>query len=159
MPIVQIAAKLRDNHRFVRRDFCETRISFINFEAKTFETFVRSRRKWAVSAECDPVAIIFAWKIIFESIPFRFRLVVPIDVPDPLQIVRAFRAHKIDNVPMGGDVTCWSILCATIPLAVPGKPIPVWFSPPLDQNGRAEILRLMRPGAKIDIEVTGNDFL
>src|SRR5436853_330745 len=53
MSIVQIAAKLRDNHRFVRRDFCETRISFINFETKTFETFVRSRRKWAVSAECD----------------------------------------------------------------------------------------------------------
>src|ERR1700676_3496032 len=139
MSIVQSTAEFRDDDRLVRRNLREARISFINFEAKTFETFVRSRRKWAVSAECDPVAIIFAGKIIFERIPFRFRLVVPIDVPDPLQILRAFRAHKIDNVSVGSDVTCWSVPCATIPLAVPGKPISVRFGSPLDQNGGAEL--------------------
>src|ERR1700730_1134445 len=139
MSIVQSTAEFRDDDRLVRRNLREARISFINFEAKTFETFVRSRRKWAVSAECDPVAIIFAGKIIFERIPFRFRLVVPIDVPDPLQILRAFRPHKIDYVPISSDVTRGTLDCATIPFPVPAEPIPVWFSPPLDQNGGAEL--------------------
>src|ERR1700731_3119678 len=145
MSIVQITAEFRDNDRLLRRDFCEARISFINFEAKTFETFVRSRRKWAVSAECDPVAIIFAWKIILESIPFRFRLVVPIDVPDPLQIVRAFRAHEIDNVLVNRDVTLWSFLCAAIPFSVPTKPIAVRLGPPLHQNRRSKCFCVPRP--------------
>src|SRR5438876_3895276 len=159
MSIVQIAAKLGDDHRFVRRDLCETWIGLTHFELEAYRAFTSCRRGRAVGAERDPIAIIFARKIIFEPVPAFFRLIEPVDVPDPLQIIRAFRAHKVDYVPISSDVTRRALDCATIPFSVPAEPIPVWFSPPLDQNGRAEVLRVMRPGAKVDIEVAGNDFL
>src|SRR5450631_1131232 len=80
-------------------------------------------------------------------------------MPNPLQIIRAFRAHDIDNVPVSGDVTPWPRFRTAIPFAVPAEPISVRLSPPLDQNGRTEFLCVMRPSTKIDVEFAGNDFL
>src|SRR5438552_7930607 len=132
MSIVQIAAKLGDDHRFVRRDFCETRISLAHFELEAFRAVTSCRRGRSVGTERDPIAIIFARKIILEPVPAFLRLIEPVDVPDPLQIIRAFRAHKIDYVSISTDVTRRTLDCATIPFPVPAEPIPVWFSPPLD---------------------------
>ena len=50
-------------------------------------------RKWTIRAQRHPIAVCFSRVIIFESIPFRFRLVEPVDVPDPMQIVGAFGTH------------------------------------------------------------------
>src|SRR5260370_19177711 len=132
MSIMQIAAELGDDNWFSGHEFDQAWISFINSKPERLEPLVGARRKRAISAERYPVAIILARKIIFERIPFCFRVVVPIHMPDPGQIVRAFRTHQIDNVPVSRDVTLRSFDCAAIPFSVPTKPGPVRFGPPLD---------------------------
>ena len=131
---MQIAAELGDNDRLSGDEFGQTWIRLIDFEAKTLETFAGSRCKRPVCAKRDPVAIIVTGKIILERVPFRLRLVVPIDVPHPSQVICAFGPHKIDNVAIGRDVTRGSFARAAVPLAVPTEPISVRLGPPLDQN-------------------------
>src|SRR5436190_12570763 len=80
-------------------------------------------------------------------------------MPDPQQIVRAFIAHQIDNVPVSRDVACRPFLLAAIPFTIPAEPVPIWLRAPLDQNRRSKTLCVGRPGAKIDIEIPGNNFL
>ena len=79
-------------------------------------------------------------------------------MPDPLQIIRAFGAHEIDNMPVSRDVPRWSFLCPTVPFPIPAEPVSIRLCAPLNQNGRPEILRLARPGAKIDIEISSDNF-
>src|SRR6266403_4853121 len=159
MSIMQIAAELGDDKWFSGHEFDQAWISFVNFKPERLEPLVGARCKRAISAERYPVAIILARKIIFEGIPFCFRVVVPIHMPDPGQIVRAFRTHEIDNVPVSGDVTLRSLARAAVPFSVPTEPIAIRFRPPFNQNRRSEPLGVTRPRAKIDIELTGNDFL
>src|SRR5256885_14775851 len=140
MSIVQIAAELGNDDRFARSEFGQTRISFAHFKCETFGAITRQRSGRAVSAERDPVAIMFSRKIIFERIPFSFRLIEPVYMPDPGQIIGAFRAHKIDNVAVSRDVTLRSLAGAPIPFTVPTKPFSVRLRSPLDQNRRAECL-------------------
>src|SRR5205814_7730215 len=80
-------------------------------------------------------------------------------MPEPLQIIGPFSAHQIDNVAISGDVALRTLTRAAVPFSIPAKPIPIRFGPPLDQNGRLEILRRARPGAKIDIELAADDLL
>src|SRR3984893_13291616 len=159
MAIVQIAAELGEDDRLTRREFGYARVGFINLKPQRFEPFVGAGRKRSISAECDPVVIIIAWKIIFERVPFRFGLVVPVDMPDPRQIVCALSAHQIDNVAVGRDVTLRAFTLAAIPFPVPTEPVPVRFGPPLNQYWRTECFGVARPGAKIDIELAGDNFL
>src|SRR5207302_5983049 len=48
---------------------------------------------------------------------------------------------------------------AAVPFSVPGKPVPVRFRSPFDQNWRGERFRVACPGAKIDIKLAGYDLL
>ena len=90
---MQIAPELRDDDRLARRDFREARVGFAQLEAQAFCSVPCHRRNWPVAAERDPIAIVFPGEIIFERVPFPLWLIEPVYVPDPLQIVRAFRAH------------------------------------------------------------------
>src|SRR6266571_5566653 len=157
MSIMQIAAEFSDNEWFVRRDFDQPGVSVAHFESKTFRSIASCRRCWSVSAERHPIAIIFSRKIILKPVPFSLRLIEPVHMPDPLQIIRALSAHEIDNVPVGRDVPRWSILCPTVPFPIPAKPVSIRFRPPLDQNRRAESFGVARPGAKIDIEISSDN--
>src|SRR6266404_2271712 len=141
MAIMQVAAEFRDDDRLARRDFREARVGFAQLEAQAFCSVPRHRCNWPVGAQCDPIAIVFPGEIIFERVPFPLWLIEPVYVPDPLQIVRAFRAYQIDNVPICRDVAPWARAGAAIPFAVPAKPFPIRFGPPLYQNGRSEALR------------------
>src|SRR6266446_8212478 len=131
MAIVHIASEFGNDDRFYRHELRQTRIRFAHFELETFGSVRRQRRRWSVSAERDPVAITLAGEIIFERVPFSFWLIKPVHMPDPGQIVRAFRAHKIDDVPVSRDVTLRTFARAAIPFVVPTKPIPVRFGSPL----------------------------
>src|SRR5260370_13229155 len=102
MSIMQIAAELGDDNWFSGHEFDQAWISFINSKPERLEAFVGARRKRAISAERYPVAIILARKIIFERIPFFFRVFVPIHVPNPGKIFRAFPTHETDNVLASG---------------------------------------------------------
>ena len=101
----------------------------------------------------------FPGKVILEGIPFSLWLIQPIHMPDPQQIVRAFIAHQIDNVPVSRDVACRPFLLAAIPFTIPAEPVSVWLRAPLDQDRRSKTLCVARPGAKIDIVIRGNNFL
>src|SRR6266487_1775402 len=156
---MQIAAELRDNHWLARRKLGQTRVGFAQLEAQAFCSIARHRCNWPVGAERDPVAIAFAWEIIFETVPFSLRLIEPVHVPDPLQVVGPFRAHEIDNMAIRRDVASRAFSGTTVPFAVPTKPFPVWFHSPFDQNRRAKIFRIPGPDAKIEIELASDDFL
>src|ERR1700730_15298579 len=119
MSIVQIASELGDDDRFPRRELGQARVRFAHFEFKTFRAVAGQQRGWSVSAEREPVAVIFAGKIILERVPFSFRLVPPVHLPDPGQIIRTLTSHEIDNVTVGRDVTLWSFDCTAVPFAVP----------------------------------------
>src|SRR6266545_4919841 len=57
------------------------------------------------------------------------------------------------------DVTFRSFNCAAVPFSIPTEPVSVRFRPPLDQNRRRKNFCVARPRAKIDIELTGDNFL
>jgi len=130
-----------------------------HFEPEVFGAVASRWRGWAINAQAEPLTVIRAREIIFERVPSSFRLIEPVHVPDPLQIVSALGSHEIDDMAIGFDVTSRPFLGPTIPFSVPGKPIAVWFRAPFDQDGRAEMFRVARPGPKIDIELTGDDLL
>src|SRR6266567_4836336 len=132
MSIMQIAAEFSDNDWFVRRDFDQPWVSVAHFESKTFRPVASCRRCWSVSAERHPIAIIFSRKIILKPVPFSLGLIEPVNMPDPLQIIRAFSAHEIDNVAVSRDVPGWSFLCAAVPLPIPAKPVSIRLRAPLD---------------------------
>src|SRR4029077_17896614 len=97
-------------------------------------------------------------KIILETIPVFLRLIEPIHMPDPLQIIRAFGAHQIGNMPVRRDVARRTFSGPAIPLAVPAEPVSIRLSPPLDQNRRAKFFRVARPYPTTVIEFSSNDF-
>src|SRR5205085_1338325 len=129
---MQLATELGDDNWLSGRDVRHARISFVDFNSECLEAFACPRREWSVSAERDPVAIVLAWKIILERVPLSLGLIVPVDVPDPGQIVRAFPAHKIDNAAVSRDVALRSFSRAAVPFPVPTEPIPVRFGPPFN---------------------------
>src|SRR6266513_246102 len=85
------------------------------------------------------IAMFFARKIIFEGVPLLLRLIQPVHVPDPLQVVRAFRPHQINDATVCGNIFRWSNLDATVPFAIPTKPFSVRLRSPLDQDRAPEI--------------------
>src|ERR1700730_7108283 len=145
MPVVQVAAELRDDDRFMRRESAQARISFLHFESKSLRAVAHHWRGRSIGAERDTIAIVFTGKIILERVPFLFRLIEPVDVPNPGEIIGALPAHKIDNVPVGGDVALRAFTCATLPFSVPTEPLSVALRPPPDHNRRAKVFRCSRP--------------
>src|SRR4030095_6814012 len=132
MPVVQIATELGNDDRLARCEFHDAQIGLAYFECETFRAIERQGRRGSIGAKGDPVAIVFTWKIILETIPIFLRLIEPIHMPNPLQIIGAFGAHQVDNMPVSRDVACWAFSGAAIPFPVPAEPISVWLSPPLD---------------------------
>src|SRR6266496_5854117 len=108
MPVMQITTELSDNDRLARCDFHNARIGLAHFKRQTLRAICSHRRRWSVGAERDPVAIVSTWKIILETIPIFLRLIEPVDVPNPLQIIRTLGAHQIDNMSVSRDVACWT---------------------------------------------------
>src|SRR5438128_1941572 len=156
MPVVQVATEFGDDDLFSGRNFRKARISLPHFKRETLGAVAHRWSSWSISAEPDPIAIIFAGKIVLEAVPRFLRLIEPIYVPDPLQIIGTFPAHKIDNVPVSCDIPRRTCLGAPVPFSIPAKPVSVRLRPPLDQNGGAKILRIARPGAKISIEIASD---
>ena len=154
---MQIAAEFRDNDWLPWRNSRKARISIAHFKRETLAAVAGHWRGWSISAECNPIAITLSGKIILEPVPFSLRLVEPIGMPDPLQIIRALGTHKIDNMPVSRNVAGWSFLCPAVPLPIPAKPVSIRLRAPFDQNGRSEILRILRPSAKIDIEISSDN--
>src|SRR5207244_11939217 len=72
-------------------------ICFAQFKSKTLPTIFHSRRGRPVRAQRHPIAIIFAREIIFKRIPFLLRLIQPVHMPDPVQIVGAFRSDRSEE--------------------------------------------------------------
>src|SRR4030095_2873936 len=131
---MQITTELGDNDRLVRCDFSKARIGFAHFKRQILGTIRRHGRGWSVGTKSDPVALVFAWKIILETVPVRLRLIEPVDVPDPLQIIGALGAHQINDMPVRCDVACRTFSGAAVPLAVPAEPVSVRLGAPLYQN-------------------------
>src|SRR5206468_6730988 len=134
VPVVQIATELGNNDRLARCDFHEARIGLAHFKGQTLRPIARRWRGRSIGTESNPVAIVSAWKIILETIPIFLRLIEPVDVPNPLQIIRPLGTHQVDNMPVCCDVPCWAFSGAAVPLAVPAEPLSVGLRPPLDQN-------------------------
>src|ERR1700745_3850821 len=101
MAIAQIASELSDDHRLSRSKFHQPWISTAHFECETFGSVAGPWRRRAISAQCHPIAVALARKIILESVPFPFGFVVPVHVPYPGEIVGAFCAQTVDNVLIG----------------------------------------------------------
>ena len=154
---MSITAKLRDHDRLSRRDLHQTRVRRPHLEPKTFSAVDGARRQRAVGTERHPIAVIFPRIIILEPVPFRFRFVEPVHVPDPLQVVRSLRAHEIHDVAVGVDVTLRTALRAAVPFPIPGKPISIRLRAPFDQNRRAESLRVARPRFQIVVKFSGEN--
>src|SRR4030095_14989201 len=146
---MQITTKLGYNDRLARCDFHKTRIGLAHFKRQTFRAIRCHGCGWSVDTESDPVAIVFTRKITFETVPVGLRLIEPVDVPDPLQIIGALGAHQINDTPVRCDVACRTFSGAAVPLAVPAEPVSVRLSPPFYQNRFAKFFGITRPCAKI----------
>src|SRR3954449_5237572 len=110
--------------------------------------------KWAISADRQPIAIICSRKIILEPIPVSVRVVVPIDVPDPLQVASALRPHQVNNMPIRCDKERRAG-AVPVPFPVPGKPLAVRLQTPIDQDRTPEITRVSPPISQIRVETAG----
>src|SRR5437773_1025008 len=159
MPVVQNAAELGNDDRLTRCDFREARISLAHFKRQTLRAIGGQGCGWSIRAKSNPVAIALTWKVILETVPIFLRLIEPVDVPNPLQVIGTLSAHQIDDMPVGYDVTCGTFSGAAVPLAIPAKPVSVRLGPPFDQNRRAEIFGVACPCSKILIEFASSDFL
>src|SRR6476661_7668023 len=114
------------------------------------------RGKRSVGANCQPVAVIFAREIGLEPIPMCLGIVVPVHVPDPLQVGGTRRPHEINDVPISRNVARRSGVMA-VPFSIPGKPTAVRLQTPVDQDRTAKGAGRLRPAAEIFVEAAGTD--
>src|SRR5438876_3337019 len=131
MFVVQIATKLCNDNRLARYDFDQSWVCLTQLESETFRAVPGPRRRWTVNTKRDPIAVILARKIVFKRVPFLLRLIEPVHVPDPLQVVGTFIAHQVNDAAVRGNVFARSDLSAPIPGPIPAKPFPIRLGPPL----------------------------
>src|SRR5215470_12729194 len=133
MFVVQIATKLCYDNRLVRYDFDQSWVCLMQLDCETFRVVPGTRRRWTVNTKRDPVAVIRAGEIVFETVPFLLRVIVAVHVPDPLHVVGTFVAHQVDDMTIGRNILRRPDPGSAIPATVPTEPLPVWFRPPFHQ--------------------------
>src|SRR5438477_8842248 len=159
MFVVQVATKLRNDNRLARCDFGQSLVVLTQLESETFWPVPGARGRWTVNTKRDPIAIILAGKIGFERIPFLLRLIEPVHVPDPLQVVGTFVAYQVNDVAVSGNILRRPSPGSAIPGAVPTEPLPVWFRPPFHQQRCSEISRATCPTTEIGIKFARDNFI
>ena len=151
------AAELGDHDRLSGRYSRQARIRARHLEPETFRAVDVARGEWAVSTQRDPITIRISRIIILEPVPFRFGLIEPVHVPNPLQIIGALPAHQVHDMAVRRHVSRRSVLRAAVPFSVPGKPFSVRLGSPFHQDRRRELLGVACPRFQVVVEFPCKD--